>query len=67
MENYDGAETCELFGTYLLSLSPKFIGRNDFGLYRDDSLSFLKNTNGQKINEIRKLVIKTFKNVGFKI
>ena len=67
MENYDGAETCELIGTYLLSLSPKFIGRNDFALYRDDGLIFLKNTNGQKIDEIRKLVIKTFKNVGFKI
>ena len=67
MESYDGAETCELVGTYLLSLWPKFIDRNNCGLYRDDGLILLKNTNGQKMDKIRKLVIKTFKDVGFKI
>ena len=38
MGSYDGAETCELIGLYMLSLiGPKF--RNHVGLYRDDGLA----------------------------
>ena len=33
----------------------------------DDGIIVLKNTNGQKIDKIRKLVIKAFKDVAFKI
>ena len=38
MGSYDGAETCELIGLYMLSLiGSKF--RNQVGLYRDDGLA----------------------------
>ena len=37
------------------------------GLYRDDGLIFSRNVNRQKMNRVRKNVIKTFNQVGFKI
>ena len=43
MGSYDGAETCELIGAYMLSLiAPKF--KNEVGLYRDDGLAICKTT-----------------------
>ena len=43
MGSYDGAETCELIGAYMLSLiAPKF--KNEVGLYRDDGLAICKAT-----------------------
>ena len=38
----DGAEVCELVGTYMLNLLSKKYNKNDFGLYRDDGLAILK-------------------------
>ena len=41
MGSYDGAETCELIGTYMLSLiSSKF--KDEVGLYRDNGLAVCK-------------------------
>ena len=43
MGSYDGVETCELIGAYMLSLiAPKF--KNEVGLYRDDGLAICKTT-----------------------
>ena len=67
MGSNDGAETCELVGTHILSLLAKVIDHNHSGLYRDDGLILLRNTTGPKMDRIRKDVIKTFKDVGFKI
>ena len=67
MGSYDSAETCELVGTHILSLLAKVIDHNHSGLYRDDGLILLRNTTGPKMDRIRKDVIKTFKDVGFKI
>ena len=39
MSSYDGAESCELVGAYLLYLiREEFRDTCDFGLYRDDGL-----------------------------
>ena len=65
MESYDGAEVCELVGIYLLSLLANIIDKNNSGLYCDDRLIFLRNVNGQKMDRVRKNVIKIFKEVGF--
>ena len=67
MGSYDGAETCKLVGTHILSLLAKVIDHNHSGLYRDDGLILSRNTSGPKMDRIRKDVIKTFKVVGFKI
>ena len=43
MGAYDGAEVCELFGTFLLyQLSDKY-NKNYIGLYRDDGSAVFKN------------------------
>ena len=65
MGSYDGAEICELVGTHLLLLLANTINKNDCGLYQDDGLILLRNTNRQKMERIRKSVIKIFKDVGF--
>ena len=45
----------------------KVIDHNQSGLYRDDGFILLRNTAGPKMDRIRKDVIKTFKDVEFKI
>ena len=67
MGSYDRAEICELVGIYILSRLSTIIDKNDCGLYRDDDLLVLRNTNGQQIDRVRKNTIQTFKDVGFLI
>ena len=43
--SYEGPEIWELVETYIFSRLQKFIDKNNCGLYRDDSLILLKNTN----------------------
>ena len=38
MGAHDGAEECELIGTYMLSFISKKYNKKHFGLYRDDGL-----------------------------
>ena len=42
MCSFDGAETCELVGLYLLSKLTQVVG-NNIGLYRDDGLAIIPN------------------------
>ena len=58
MGSFDGAETCELVGSYLLSQLPKSI-REKVGLYGDDGLGAFKETPRQ-IEQIKKQIRKTF-------
>ena len=53
MESYDGAETCELVGTYILSQSKEIPYEMEIGLYRDDGLAVLNQT-PQKIEKKNK-------------
>jgi len=65
MGSYDGAETCELVGTYMLSLiTPKFKGQ--VGPYRDDGLAVCKATPKQ-IEKTRQEVNEILKSNGLKI
>ncbi|XP_067951745.1 uncharacterized protein [Watersipora subatra] len=65
MGSYDGAETCELVGTYLLSLLPDELKRNT-GLYRDDGLAICDGT-PRSIENMKKQICKTFKQNKLKI
>ncbi|KAK3740098.1 hypothetical protein QZH41_002818 [Actinostola sp. cb2023] len=65
MGSYDGAETCELIGLYILSLiTPKL--QDKIGLYRDDGLIVCKAT-PKEIENIKKQVTKIFKANDLKI
>ena len=61
MGAYDGAEVCELVGTFLLyKLSLKY-NKSKIGLYRDDGLAIFKNISGPKSEKIKKNIQKLFK------
>ena len=65
MGSYDEAETCELIGTYMLSLiASKF--KDEVGLYRDDGLAVCKAT-PKEIEKTKKEVSNVFKSNGLKI
>ena len=65
MGSYDGAETCELIGTYMLSLiASKF--KDEVGLYRDDGLAVCKAT-PKEIEKNKKEVSNVFRSNGLKI
>ena len=65
MGSYDGAETCELIGAYMLSLiASKF--KDEVGLYRDDGLAVCKAT-PKEIEKIKQEVSHVFRSNGLKI
>ena len=61
MGAYDGAELCELVGTYMLFLISEKYNKKNFGLYRDDRLGVVKNKNGPETEKIKKNIQKIFK------
>ena len=65
MGSFDGAETCELVGCYILSRLTQKYG-NNIGLYRDDGLSVF-NKAPQKIERIKKDLCKIFRDNDLKI
>ena len=67
MGAYDGAEVCELVSTYMLNLLSKKYNKNDFGLYRDDGLTVLKNKSGPQSEQVKKNIQKIFKKHGLDI
>ena len=65
MGSFDGAETCELVGCYILSRLTEKYG-NSIGLYRDDGLSAFDKT-PQEIEKIKKDICKIFRDNDLKI
>ena len=64
---YDGAEICQLVGTFILATITKAVPTASIGLYRDDGLDVLWDTPGSKADRIRKDLIKMFAEMGLKI
>ena len=48
--SYDGTESCELVGIYLLFVLANIIDKNNSGLYRDDGVILLRNVNRQNMD-----------------
>ena len=65
MGSYDGAESCERVGSFLLHQITQKHGEN-FGLYRDDGLGVIRAT-PRKIEIIKKDICSIFNNHGLKI
>ena len=63
--SFDGAETCELVSSYLLSKLTQEYG-NDIGLYRDDGLAAFIKTRKQ-IENFKKHICKIFSDHNLKI
>ena len=67
MGAYDGAEVCELVGSFLLyELSLKY-NKTNIGLYRDDGLTVVKNVSGAHCEKIKKEFQKLFRQYGLKL
>ena len=64
MGAYDGAEICELVGTFMLSLVGERWDKSEIGLYRDDGLAISKNMSGPQNERMKKFLQKTFKDKG---
>ena len=65
MGSYDGKETCELVGCYLLSQLKEIPGI-EIGLYRDDGLAVLQQT-PKATEKIKKEICKIFRKCDLKI
>ena len=59
----DGAEMCELVGTYIQSKLTNIMNKEDVELYRDDGLGIFKNTYRSEIESKKKSIVKVFKKV----
>ena len=67
MGSYDGAEVCETVGLFMLNKISSIIDKACYGLYRDDGLAVLRNYNPKKTDNLRKQLIKLFKEEGLSI
>ena len=65
MGSYDGAETCELVGLFMLSIIQRKLGKQ-IGLYRDDGLAALSNT-PRNIENKKKELCKIFNDQNLKV
>ena len=64
MGAYDGAEVCELAGTFSLDKISEKYDKNSIDLYRDDGLSVFKNKSDTHLNIRKKILQKIFKDFG---
>lgn len=67
MGSYDGAEVCELVGSYILSLLSKIVNKSNIGLYRDDGLGYFEDLPNPVIERKKKSIVKAFKDCGLSI
>ena len=64
---YNGAEVCELVGTYILNKFKDVTNKENIGLYRDDGLGILQNIPKTKIERKKKQIVKVLKYYGLSI
>ena len=54
MSCFDGAEVCELVGSYIVQQLSKIFKHHSDGLYRDDGLAVLKGLSGPETDRVKK-------------
>ena len=67
MVGYDSSQIADLVGLYILDMLTRIISPQQVGLYRDDGLLYIPNSNGPLSSSIQKRIIRAFKFLGFKI
>ena len=67
MGAYDGAEVCELVGTFLLEKISEICNKSNIGLYRDDDLSIFRNKSGTQLEKMKKKLQRFFKEYDLEI
>ena len=64
---FDGAEICELVGTYIQSKLTNIMNKEDLGLYRYDGLGIFRNIARPEIERKKKAIVKVFKNADYQL
>ena len=64
--SFDSCQCCELVGLYMLSEVSKIVPPEFHGIYRDDGLICIEG-NKSEFDDIRKALVKVFKENGFKL
>ena len=64
---YDGAEVCELVGTYILNKLKNVTNKENIGLYRDNGLGIFQNIPKIETKRKKKEIVKVFKDCGLSI
>ena len=64
---YDGAEVCELVGSFILNKLTSIINKSNIGLYRDGGLGIVQNVSKPEIERKKKTIVKIFKGCGLSI
>ena len=67
MGRYDSSQIADLVGLYILHLLNRIISSEQLGLYRDDGITYIPNSNGPNSSSIQKKIIRAFKLLGCKI
>ena len=67
MACYDGAELCELVGSFILNKLISIINKSNIGLYRDDGLGIFQNVSKPEIERKKKAGVKVFKGCGLAV
>ena len=66
MGSADGAETCELIGTFLLNQLNRIIPKHEIGIYRDDGLAIVRK-NPKEAERIKTELFRKFNEYGLEI
>ena len=61
MGPYDGAEVCELFGTFILETISEICDKSNIGFYRNDGLSIFRNKSDTQLEKMKKKLQRLFK------
>ena len=67
MGGYDSSQIADLVGLYILHILNRIINSDQVGLYWDDGIMYIPNSNGPNSSSIQKKIIRAFKLLGFKI
>ena len=67
MGAYDSSQIADLIGIYILDTLSRIIELKYIGIYRDDGLIYIPDSNGPKTSNIEKKIIRAFRFLGFKI
>ena len=67
MGAYDSAQVADSVGIYILDTLGRIINLELVGLYRDDGITFIPDSNGPKTSNIQKKIIRVFKLIGLRI
>ena len=67
MGTYDGAEVCELVGTFLLGKISEICNKGNIGLYRDNGLAVFRNKSVTNLEKIKKKLQILFKEYDLEI